>query len=148
MSDSTGETVGANRRPEPSTARNGDGEIVHRILVVDDNHDAADSLGMLLRFTGSEVCIAYDGLQALASARAFRPTVVLLDIGLPSLNGYDVARALRKMPQTEKALLVATTGWSQPADRERSHEAGFDHHLVKPIEPAALFSLLRDFPRP
>lgn len=140
-------TVGS---PDPvssrpsATPRKADGAVGHRILIVDDNRDAADSLGLILKLKGSEVRVVYDGLEALAAAVDFRPTVVLLDIGLPSLNGYDVARELRRMPPTSDALLIATTGWSQPSDRERSRHAGFDHHLVKPIEPALLLAVLRN----
>jgi len=133
-----------NGKSDPAAAGAGEPAPVHRILIVDDNRDAADSLGMILRIKGSDVRIAYDGREALAVAREFRPTVVLLDIGLPSMSGYDVARELRKLAETADALLIATTGWSQPSDRERSRQAGFDHHLVKPIEPAVLLALLRD----
>jgi PAS domain S-box-containing protein len=113
-----------------------------RLLIVDDNRDAADSLGMLMRVLGNEVRIAYDGPEAIGIAADFRPAAVLLDIGLPKMSGYDVARELRKHPHGRDALLIATTGWSQPSDRERCSEAGFDHHLVKPVDPGELTRLL------
>ncbi|MFN2385097.1 MAG: ATP-binding protein [Thermoanaerobaculia bacterium] len=113
-----------------------------RILVVDDYRDAADGFGMLLRLLGNDVRTANDGLEALRVASQFRPDVVLLDIGLPGMSGYDVAREIRKEPWGETVLLVAVTGWGQEGDRRRSKEAGFDHHLVKPVDPAALMRLL------
>lgn len=103
------------------------------ILIVDDNQDAADSLGALLSLMGNEVHIAYDGIQALEMAAELEPQVVLMDIGLPKLNGYEAARQMRVLPGMRQALLVALTGWGQGEDRRRSREAGFDHHLVKPV---------------
>jgi CheY-like chemotaxis protein len=103
------------------------------ILIVDDNQDAADSLGALLGLMGNEVHIAYDGEQALEMAAAIEPQVVLMDIGLPKLNGYEAARRMRALSGTRDALIVALTGWGQGEDRRRSREAGFDHHLVKPV---------------
>src|SRR5581483_629934 len=113
-----------------------------RILVVDDNRDAAASLGMLLRLMGNDVRTAHDGEEAVARADEFRPDVVLLDIGLPKLNGYEAARRLRDRPWGRRAVLIATTGWGQDQDRHRSRDAGFDHHLVKPVDPADLLRLL------
>lgn len=113
-----------------------------RILVVDDNVDAADSLAMLLRMMGSEVRIAYEGVGALRAAEEFRPEVALVDIGLPGMNGHEVAQAIRGTPWGSDVLLIATTGWSQPEDRDRSKQAGFDHHLVKPVDLAVLVRLL------
>ena len=112
-----------------------------RILVVDDNRDSADSLGMLLRTLGNEVRMAHDGLEAVAVAAAFQPDVVLLDIGLPKLNGYDVARRIRDQ-RGKGVVLIAVTGWGQAEDRRLSREAGFDHHLTKPINLGALQKLL------
>jgi signal transduction histidine kinase len=109
-----------------------------RILVVDDNVDAAESLGKWLEHTGHEVRISHDGDAALEMARTYQPEVVLLDIGLPRMDGYEVARRLREEPATEHALLVALTGWGQAEDRRRSREAGFDHHLTKPADPETL----------
>jgi CheY-like chemotaxis protein len=113
-----------------------------RILVVDDNINAADSLATLLELAGHEVRVAYEGEAALLVAEAFKPQVVLLDIGMPGMDGYEVGRTLRQKPQTRTALLVAITGWGGPEDLRRSKEAGFDHHLVKPVEPASLQRLL------
>jgi PAS domain S-box-containing protein len=115
-----------------------------RILVVDDNHDAAESLAQLLRLRGHEVHVAYNGPEAVASYEAYRPELVLLDIGLPELNGYDAARRIRELPGGRSVRLVALTGWGQEEDRQRSREAGFDEHLVKPVDLAALERLLRD----
>jgi PAS domain S-box-containing protein len=113
-----------------------------RILVVDDNRDAAESLATALRLRGSEVHTVYDGLEAIESCTAQRPDVVLLDIGLPRLNGYDAARRIRELPGGKDVLLVAVTGWGQDEDKRRSSAAGFDHHLVKPVAPASLEELL------
>ena len=113
-----------------------------RILVVDDNRDSAVSLAMLLKLTGNETQIAYDGLEAVAAAAAFRPDVVLLDIGLPKLNGYEVARKIREQPWGNGMVLVGLTGWGQEEDKRRSREVGFDHHLVKPLDLAVLEKLL------
>ncbi len=114
----------------------------YRIMVVDDNVDSAQSLGTLLKLHGAEVRIAYDGLSALETATAFVPDVVLLDIGMPGMDGYEVARRLRALPHLETAVLVAQTGWGQEEDRRRSEEAGCDYHLVKPIDLEALEELL------
>jgi len=113
-----------------------------RMLIVDDNRDAADSLGMLMKVMGNDTRVAYDGREALATASQFHPEVVLLDIGLPTMSGYEVARELRRRPGGATLLLIATTGWGQPSDKEQSREAGFDHHLVKPVDPTALLKLL------
>jgi PAS domain S-box-containing protein len=113
-----------------------------RILVVDDNRDAADTLAMLLRMMGHEVHTAHDGLEAVGSASVFQPDVVLLDIGLPKLNGYEVARRLREQPGGGEVILIALTGWGQEEDRRRSREVGFDHHLTKPVELDELQRLL------
>ncbi len=113
-----------------------------RILVVDDNKDSADTLGMLLRLKGNEIRIANDGLEAVQVAETFHPDFVLLDIGLPKLNGYDVARRIRQQPWGRDIILVALTGWGQDEDRRRSQEAGFNFHVVKPVELSALESLL------
>ncbi len=118
----------------------------HRVLVVDDNVDAAVSLGMLLKLAGQEVRVAYDGPAALRQAMDFHPQLVLLDIGMPGMDGYEVCRRLRHESALTKATVVALTGWGQDEDRRRSHEAGFDHHIVKPVEPSALQRLLDDLP--
>jgi CheY-like chemotaxis protein len=115
-----------------------------RILVVDDNRDSASSLALLLRIMGNETQTAHDGLEALDVAAAFRPDVALLDIGMPKLNGYDAARRIREQPWGKGIVLVAVTGWGQEDDRRRSEEAGFDLHIVKPVEPSALERLLAE----
>jgi PAS domain S-box-containing protein len=113
-----------------------------RILVVDDNRDAAISLAMMLRLMGNETQTAHDGQEALDLAAAFRPDVILLDIGMPKLNGYDAARRIRQEPWGKNTVLVAVTGWGQDDDRRRSRESGFNFHIVKPVEPATLEKLL------
>ncbi len=113
-----------------------------RVLVVDDNQDAADSLAFLLKLQGHEVRTAYDGLEAVTAAAAFVPSLVLLDIGLPNLNGYEAARRIRQQPGCKDARLVALTGWGQEEDQRRSREAGFDLHVTKPLELALLERLL------
>ena len=109
-----------------------------RVVIVDDNTDAADSLAMLLGSMGHETRVAYNGSEALVCTEAFKPDVGLIDIGLPGLNGYDLAKRLRAIPDTHGLRLIALTGYSQPEDRERSKEAGFDAHLVKPVDVASL----------
>jgi CheY-like chemotaxis protein len=113
-----------------------------RVLVVDDNRDSANSLSRLLALDGHDVHTAYEGAQALAEAAAFPPDVILLDLGLPDRNGFEVAAELRSAPDFRDTMIVALTGWGQPEDRRRSREAGFDHHLVKPVEIEALRSIL------
>ena len=113
-----------------------------RILVVDDNHDAAASLALMLTVMGNETQTAHDGLEALEVAQAFRPDVVLLDIGMPKLNGYEVCRHIRQQAWGKGMTLFALTGWGQEEDQRRSLEAGFDAHLVKPVLPATLENLL------
>jgi len=134
------EPKGAGERPE------GEGAAPApplRVLVVDDNRDSADSLGMLFRLVGHEIRTAHDGLEAIAAADEFRPDAILLDIGLPKLDGYEVARQIRRLDWGRKTTLIAVTGWGQAEDRERSEEVGFDHHLVKPVDPSALLDLLK-----
>jgi CheY-like chemotaxis protein len=118
-----------------------------QILVVDDNEDAAEMLALVLRKRGYAVVLAFDGEEALAMAQAHRPEVVLLDIGLPGIDGYEVARRLRARATSEQLMLVAVTGYGQPADRLRSREAGFDHHLVKPVAMEKLLPLLDSPPQ-
>ena len=100
------------------------------------------SLAMMLRLMGNEAKTAHDGLEALDVAGAFRPDVILLDIGMPRLNGHETAKRIRKQPWGKGVVLVALTGWGQDEDRRKSVEAGFDSHMVKPVEPAALERLL------
>ena len=113
-----------------------------RILVVDDNRDATETLAALLQLSGHETATAYDGKSAIEIAESFRPDVLLLDIGMPELNGYEVARRVRALPWGGDTTLVALTGWGQEDDRRRSQEAGFDAHLVKPVDHAQLMQLL------
>jgi DNA-binding response OmpR family regulator len=112
-----------------------------RVLVVDDNADAADSLATLLGVMGYEVRTAYDGPEAIEAADEFKPAVALLDIGLPKLSGYDIARHVRAQ-RGDDVLLVAITGWGQEDDRRRSREAGFDHHFTKPADFEVLLALI------
>ncbi|MEO8275390.1 MAG: CHASE3 domain-containing protein [Thermoanaerobaculia bacterium] len=120
--------------PEPHPGR--------RVLVVDDNEDSADSLALLLRLQGHEVSIARDGLEAVDMALRLQPEVILLDIGLPKLNGYEAARSIRLSPQGRTIRLIALTGWGQDEDRKLSRAAGFDEHLVKPVDADHLLELL------
>jgi signal transduction histidine kinase/ActR/RegA family two-component response regulator len=120
----------------------------HRLLVVDDNQDAATSLAMLLRLYGHEVRIAHDGPAALEIAKSYEPEMIFLDIGMPGMDGYEVARQLRQTAGLEKIVLAALTGWGQAEDRRRTAEAGFDHHLVKPPEPQVLENLLTELGQP
>ena len=114
-----------------------------KVLIADDNRDAAESLAVLLRLDGHEVTVAYDGPQALAMLVHVRPEVALLDIGMPGLNGYEVARRVRHGPLGRKITLIAVTGWGQDRDKAQAREAGFDHHFTKPVDPARLSELLR-----
>lgn len=118
-----------------------------RILLVDDNADSADGLGMLLEMQGHDVRVAYDGATALETAKTFRPQVAMLDIGMPLMDGYELARRLHAAPETSETLLVAMTGWGQEEDQRKGREAGFAHHLLKPFEPSTVEKLLDDFNR-
>jgi CheY-like chemotaxis protein len=109
-----------------------------RVLVVDDNLDAAESLVALLEVLGHTTAVAHDGVQALEAAREFLPDLVLLDIGLPGMNGYDVARAIRRTEALRQVVLIALTGWGAQSDQQQSQEAGFDQHLTKPVSLEAL----------
>ena len=113
-----------------------------RILLVDDNVDAAESLAVLLELKGHEVHLAHDGMTALDAAEIRRPDAVLLDIGLPGLNGYEVAERLRARPQSKSTLLIAVSGYGQENDLRSSRRAGFDHHLIKPVNVDDLLKLL------
>ena len=115
-----------------------------RILIVDDNRDAATTLGMLMTSLGYETCVVGTGLEALQSVSAFKPNVVLLDIGLPGIDGYEVARRLRAMKPNQQIKIVAVTGWGQEADKQKSRAAGIDVHLVKPVDAAELRIALAD----
>lgn len=113
-----------------------------RVLVVDDNIDAAQSLATILQFEGCDTQIAHDGEAALDLARSFLPDAVVLDIGLPQISGYEICRRMRQQPWGRDMVIIALTGWGQDEHRRRSHEAGFDHHLVKPVDPTLLSELL------
>ncbi len=115
-----------------------------RVLIVDDNVDAANSLAMVLRAMDHDVQTAHDGFAGLEAAAAFHPDLILLDIGMPRLNGYDVCRRIREQPWAQRVAIFALTGWGQEEDKRRSHESGFNGHLVKPVEPATLDKLLSD----
>ena len=114
-----------------------------KIVIADDNRDSADSMAMLLEAGGHEVHVAYDGAEAVEAANRVQPDVVLLDIGMPKMNGFECARSLRGQPWAAGALLVALTGWGQEEDKRRALEAGFDRHLTKPVDPATLEEALR-----
>ena len=113
-----------------------------RVLLVDDNQDAVDAIAMLLESEGYEIRTANEGISALKEARAWSPDVIILDIGLPGMNGYQVAQALRQTPLDSNPLLIALSGYGSDRDRQLARTAGFDHHVVKPAEPELLFSLL------
>lgn len=134
--------------PNPVQSTSGDTALRRfRILVVDDNHDSALSLTMVLTIMGHETRTAHDGETALATAEAFNPEVVLLDIGLPKMNGYEVAQRIREKPWGKAMFLIAVTGWGQAEDRARSAEVGLNMHMVKPVEPSALQAVLADLKR-
>ena len=113
-----------------------------RVLVVDDNRDAADTLAALLGILGTEVQVVYDGSSALRAIDAFQPAAVVLDLGMPGMDGYEVARCIRRRSDSSAMTLIALTGWGQDRDRELTHTAGFDHHLIKPVDLRALQSVL------
>ena len=128
--------------PEISAGAASAPSVRRRVLIADDNRDAADSLAMLLRMDGHDVTVVHDGRQALATIDAVRPEVALLDIGMPGLNGYEVARQVRQGPLGMRITLIAVTGWGQASDKARAAAAGFNQHLTKPIEPDALMQML------
>jgi CheY-like chemotaxis protein len=127
----------AARAPQPAARASG-----HRVLIVDDNQDFANSLAMILRAMDNDVRVAHDGVAGLAIAQEWHPDVGFLDIGMPKLNGYDLARRLRASAGTSAMALVAITGWGQEKDRRDAVSAGFDHHLVKPAEPDRILEIL------
>ena len=133
-------------RVAPADVRPKGENFAYRILVADDNRDAADSMSMMLRLMGNEVRTVHDGAEAVKEANHFRPDVALIDIGMPRRNGYDVARSIRQHRWGAGMLLVAMTGWGQEEDKRRAMEAGFDHHFTKPVDPVALEQLLKDMP--
>jgi CheY-like chemotaxis protein len=113
-----------------------------RVLIADDNRDSADTLASMLEMVGHDVRVCYDGVNALTQAELFRPEIMLLDIGMPVLNGLELAGRVRERPWGTNIRLIALTGWGQPEDIRRSQRAGFDHHLVKPVELARLQELI------
>ncbi len=117
-----------------------------RVLVVDDNPDAVETLSILLQLRHNDVLTAVDGLEAVEAAAAFQPDLILLDIGLPKLNGYDAARRIREQRHDQRLVIVAMTGWGQEEDKRKSKEAGFNQHLVKPVDPGLLEELLASAP--
>jgi signal transduction histidine kinase/ActR/RegA family two-component response regulator len=130
----------------PATASEPTPAVRRRILIVDDNEDGAESLAILLRLDGHETQTSHDGVEAIEAAERFRPDAVLLDIGLPKLNGYEVCRRIREEPWGKDMVLVALTGWGQEEDRRRSREAGFNSHMVKPVNHDVLMKLLASLP--
>jgi CheY-like chemotaxis protein len=135
----------SNVRVDTSTQETGD-RVKRRILLADDNNDALESLATLLQLGGHDVVTASNGALALECAERHRPEVMLLDIGMPLLDGYEVARRIRVQPWGREITLVALTGWGQDSDRRRSREAGFDTHLVKPLDMDKLMDLLERLP--
>ncbi|HQU43031.1 MAG TPA: ATP-binding protein, partial [Pirellulales bacterium] len=131
-------------RPRAAAPMSGGGLAARRVLVVDDNVDAADSLALLLRCSGQKVEVAYDGASALAQAQASPPDIAFLDLGMPQMDGYQLARAIRSCERLQDIVLVALTGWGQPEDRQRTKASGFDHHLVKPVDVETLRRLLSE----
>jgi signal transduction histidine kinase len=129
--------------PEEAAAAASAPTIRRRVLIADDNRDAADSLAMLLRMEGHEVSVVHDGRQAIATIDSFQPEIAVLDIGMPELNGYEVARQVRRGPRGTLITLIALTGWGQASDKARAAAAGFNHHFTKPIEPDAFTQMLR-----
>lgn len=116
-----------------------------RVLLIDDNLDAAESLAQLLALSGHDARTAADGLRGIRLAQDFQPEVVFCDLGLPGMSGYEVAKELRALPFGREMILAALTGFGQPSDREKTAQAGFDAHLVKPVDPAVIESFLDDF---
>lgn len=135
--------IAASERPAPTPAPASRDAAGCRIVLADDNEDAVAALELLLKSWGYEVCTAADGGEAVEAVQAFRPKVVLLDLGMPRVDGYEAARRIRKRPDGQEFVLIALTGWGQPQDRLRTHEAGFDAHLVKPVSDEELFHTIR-----
>jgi CheY-like chemotaxis protein len=119
-----------------------------RVLVVDDNQDSAESLGMVLELHGAAVAVAYDGPTALSTFKESAPSTVLLDLGMPGMDGFEVARRIRQLGGPSAVTLIALSGWGQERDRRRTRAEGFDHHLVKPVDPDPLLRILGGDARP
>ncbi len=128
--------------PAPAPTESAEPGESRRVLVADDNRDAAESLAMFLKLSGHVVHTAYDGAEAIDAAETFRPQVVLLDIGMPKMNGYEVCRRIRNRDWGKNVLIIAQTGWGQEEDKVRTRDAGFDDHLVKPVDPTSVIKLL------
>jgi signal transduction histidine kinase len=124
------------RRPQPEKI------LKHRILIADDNVDVAEAFEIMLQTLGHEIAVAHDGVEAIEKAAMFQPDVIVLDVGMPKLNGYDAAREIRRQDWGQQVVLIAITGWGSEKDKQRAEEAGFDLHLVKPVEPTAISDLL------
>jgi CheY-like chemotaxis protein len=116
---------------------------IRRVLVADDNRDAGETLALLLRFDGHEVHVAHDGLEAIELFERLQPEIAILDIGMPGLSGYEVAKRIRALKIAHTVTLIALTGWGQKADKDRAAESGFDFHFTKPAEPATLSELIK-----
>jgi CheY-like chemotaxis protein/two-component sensor histidine kinase len=134
--------------PAVPTAQNGHSSARRRILVVDDNHDGANSLAMMLRLMGNDLQTAHDGLEAVERAEQFRPEVILMDVGMPRLNGLDAAQRIRASDWGKEMTIIALTGWGQDGDRESSRAAGCDGHLVKPVDLDKLEAMLSQVAAP
>ena len=115
-----------------------------KVLVVDDNHDAATSLSMLVSLLGHDVRTGFDGVEALDMANEFHPDLVLLDLGMPRMDGYEACRRLRAQPWCAQTVVVAVTGWGRDDDRQRTRMAGFDRHLIKPVAPDVITGILKE----
>ena len=128
--------------PEPSSNAEFQLSPHLKILIVDDNRDNVSSLTMLLLRLGHQTRAAFDGEEAIVAARDFQPQVILLDIGLPKLNGYEVCRWIRAQNKTDGVVIIAQTGWGQEETKQKTKDAGFDYHMVKPLDPNALCKVL------
>lgn len=135
-------TPGTNLTSKPISSNRDSRQLRRRVLVVDDNPDSADTLAMLIELLGDEVHIARDGPSALAELDVFAPAAILLDISMPGMDGYEVARHIRRRPGAQAVTLIALTGWSMEEDLRRARDCGFDHHLIKPVDMDALRTLL------
>ena len=113
-----------------------------RVLIVDDNRDSVETMATLIRLSGHEIEMAHDGETALKKAKSFKPEIILLDVGLPDMHGYEVAERLRAIPENKSLVIVALTGYGNEEDRRRARDAGFDYHFVKPVDFTALESLI------
>jgi CheY-like chemotaxis protein len=139
--------VQATALPQPAPSTKAVSSAPSRVLVVDDNQDAAFSMSLILRKQGHTVEIAHDGVEAVTKAEHFLPKVIFMDIGMPRMNGYEACKAMREAPWGKDIHIVALSGWGQAEDRKRSDEAGFDEHIVKPIDRNTLVRLMNEPPR-